>query len=277
MTKNKEMKYMQNVKKAPASRKKVSQKLTRAEANEICLTPLQVQILLGTILGDGSLKKQTGYANVRFQMRHSIINLGLFYWKMDKLRSISTANSVHIQKPDGFSKKHKLHFQTRALPVLTRLHELCYKNNKLFFSKSWLPLLNEVSLMVWWLDDGGKIGRISNKGKLSTHGFTRFQNKLLQKYLLKRWHIRTYISRQRKKKGGYYYFLEMNITNLKKFLRIIMPVMPVPQMLYKFYLPYKDKNLRDSWIQEMILYMPHLEPYIYEYLEKRGVPFSHLK
>lgn len=271
------MKDRKNRNQSPASPQKVSQKLSNKEANKICLTPLQVQILLGTILGDGSLKKQTGYANVRFQMRHSILSLGLFYWKMDKLRSISTENSVHISEPDGFSKKHKLHFQTRALPALTRLHNLCYRNNKLFFSKQWLNLLTEVSLMVWWLDDGGKIGRICNKGKLSTQGFTRFQNKLLQKYLFKRWHIRTYISRQRKKTGGYYFFLEMNTTNLKKFLRIIMPVMPIPQMLYKFYLPYKDQNLRDGWIREMIFYMPSLEPYIYEYLAKQGVSFSHLK
>lgn len=131
--------------------------------------------------------------------------------------------------------------------------------------------------MVWWLDDGGKIGRIRNKGKLATHGFTHFQNKILQNYLLKRWHVRTYISRQRKKTGGYYHFLEMNTTNLKKFLRIIMPVMPIPQMLYKFYLPYKNKNLRDGWIREMIFHMPSLEPYIYEYLAKQGVEFSHLK
>lgn len=93
----------------------------------------------------------------------------------------------------------------------------------------------------------------------------------------KRWHIQTYISCQRKKTGGYYFFLEMNTTNLKKFLRIIMPVMPIPQMLYKFYLPYKDQKLRDSWIQEMIFYMPSFEPSIYEYLAKQGVEFSHLK
>lgn len=117
------------------SPKKVSQKLSNKEANAIRLTRLQVEILLGTLLGDGSLKKQTGYANVHFQMRHSIVNLGLFYWKMDKLRSISTPNAVHVSEPDGFSKKHKLHFQTRALPVLTKLHNLCYRDNKLFFSK----------------------------------------------------------------------------------------------------------------------------------------------
>jgi hypothetical protein len=68
------MKDIKNINQPSALRKKVSQKLSNEEANKICLTPLQVQILLGTILGDGSLKKQTGYANVRFQMRHSIVN-----------------------------------------------------------------------------------------------------------------------------------------------------------------------------------------------------------
>ena len=51
------------------------------------------QIILGSILGDGSLKIQNKYRNARFSFRHSIIQQEYFFWKIRELVEVS-ARSV---------------------------------------------------------------------------------------------------------------------------------------------------------------------------------------
>jgi hypothetical protein len=43
-------------------------------------------ILLGLVLGDGSIKINTGYKNARVSFRHSIKQEEYFTWKRSKLR-----------------------------------------------------------------------------------------------------------------------------------------------------------------------------------------------
>src|SRR6476619_4058802 len=98
-----------------------------------------------------------------------------------------------VQKADGFSKRTKVHFQTRALPCFTRLHNEMYTNNKVDFTKDWLKDLTALSLMVWWLDDGGKIGEGARKGKWSTQGWGLDGNNALKQILKEKWDIDCFI------------------------------------------------------------------------------------
>lgn len=232
----------------------LSQKLKVSEAEKIQITNYQEQILLGTILGDGSLKfnEDSAYKNARFGMRHSIVQLRWFLWKICQLEGLFTKKAIHVQKPDGYSTKPKVHFQTRALPCFTKLHNEVYTNNEVDFTKAWLGKLTPFSLMVWWLDDGGKIGEGARKGKWSTQGWGLDGNKRLKKLLKEIWSIDCRIIQMISVvTGEEQYYLELSQNNLKKLLRIIMPLIPVKTFVYKAFLTYKDQRSQQSWIAEM--------------------------
>jgi LAGLIDADG DNA endonuclease family protein len=93
-----------------------SQKLKTSEAASITLTPEQREILLGTVLGDGSLKFELGaYKNARFGMRHSSAQLRWFLWKAKKLNGLFTRKAIHLQKADGAKSRWLLKKNKSAL------------------------------------------------------------------------------------------------------------------------------------------------------------------
>jgi len=138
---------------------------------QVPLSDRTKEIILGTLLGDGSLKKQKNYANVRLQFRHSEKDSEYFFWKVKQLQEIAGDNSVNCQKPDGYSKNNKLRFLGRALPALTELYELTHKKNTLNIQRRWLNNMTPLSLAVWWCDDGSLIGEGGRKGVFCTDGF----------------------------------------------------------------------------------------------------------
>jgi hypothetical protein len=232
-----------------------SQKLSHAVADSIKFSNSEKEILIGTILGDGSLKfdPKGKYKNCRFGMRHSMLQLRWFLWKILQLnRNLFTRKAIHVQAPDGFSQRPKLHFQTRALSCFTELHNELYTDNKLDFEKDWVLQITPVILMVWWLDDGGRIGDGGRKGKWSTQSWGLEGNKKLQEVLQEKFDISTRIVEMKSiVSGETQYYLELSQNNLKKLLRIIMPHIPVKTFVYKAFMCFKDQRLQESWIAEM--------------------------
>ncbi len=241
---------------------RAKKKLSIAEANSIKLTSHQKEVLFGTLLGDGSLKLQKNYKELRFAMKHSIQQKEWFYWKVHQLANLASYNSVFEQN-EPYSKAKpgviytKLRFQTRALPCLTSIHNTCYTNNQLDFTKPWLYRhITEKSLAVWWLDDGS-VMKIKRRGKLATQGFTRNQNQQLKDFFFKKWKIRCSVCTTfYKSSQKVYYYLQFNTEMLKRLLKLIMPFIPVKSMVYKALLVYKNKSLQKDWIRTMKKYLP---------------------
>ena len=204
------------------------------------------EIILGSVLGDGSLILSKGYKNARFEFRHSIIQKEYFFWKVDKLKEISGDKCARKQPADGWSKKEKLHYHSRSLPVLTELYHLTHHNRKYCFREEWLQLLTPLSLLVWWLDDGSLI-KNSRQGVFCTEGFSCSQIVKLSQHLKTKWGIVTHIGRR-----GIYYQLKIYSTEeLKKFLRLILPHFAVAEMLPKVILGYQDVYLQQRWTSEV--------------------------
>jgi len=164
--------------------------------NQISLSDYSKSIILGSILGDGCLKIYKGYKNARLSIRHSIIQQDYLMWQINQLTEISGAlsealtnpKSLQIQSASGYSKHNKLLYQSKALPELTQLYDLTYKNNKLKIKRSWLNNMTSLSLAIWWLDDGSLIGR-KKKGVICTDGFDIKSVNILSNYLYKVWGI----------------------------------------------------------------------------------------
>jgi len=229
---------------------------TQNDKNYLPLSNQARAIILGTILGDGSLKLQNRYQNANLQIRHSEIQKEYFFWKAKMLSEIARVKSINLQKSDGYSKNNKLRFVSRNLPALTELYRLTYKNNKLRIRRKWLNQLTSLSLAVWWCDDGSLIGYGGRKGVFCTDGFDKKSVKVLTQYLKVVWGIKTVVAPVRREHKGkvreYWRIWIRSQEELKKFLRIIIPYIPVPSMLQKTILLYKDSQFQQRWISEII-------------------------
>jgi len=206
--------------------------LSRKFLSKVPLSDLCKSIIYGTILGDGKLKLYKGYANARLSIKHSIVQKEYFDWLVNSLKEINNPKSVVICKPTGFNKNTKLLYQSKSLECLTDIYNMTYLNNKLVIKRSWLNHMNEISLMVWWLDDGSIICN-GKKGVFCTDGFSREYIDILKQYLESSWDIKTTIGLKRGPLKNYYR-LYLNSTELNKFLKIITPY-KIPAMEYKFY------------------------------------------
>ncbi len=213
-------------------------------------------IILGSLLGDGSLKKQDRYANANLQIRHSDRQKEYFQWKVSELKEIAGPQAVNVQRPDGYSIHPKLRFKSRALPALSELHGRTHEKNTLRMRRAWLNTMTPLSLAVWWCDDGSLIGVGGRRGVFCTDGFDRQSVQMLSRYLKVAWGINTIVAPVGRKRDGkqehYWRIWIRSQEELKKFLRIILPHIPVPSMIYKVLLLYKDAQLQQRWISEVV-------------------------
>jgi hypothetical protein len=210
-------------------------------------------IILGSILGDGSLKIHPPYQNARFSFRHSIRQKEYFFWKVGKLKEISGTLNHWFQKADGYGGE-KLRYQSRAIESLTELYRLTHNGGRIKIRRRWLNQLTPLSLAIWWLDDGSLIVN-SRRGVLCTDPFSYDEQELLQKYLSVVWGVRVHIAKTARirdeKRTEYYRLWFRSSEELQKFLRLVLPYVKVASMLPKVLLLYKNPELQQRWISEV--------------------------
>lgn len=230
----------------------VKPNLSRKELAKIPLSVECKSVILGSLLGDGSLKKEPKYVNLRFKFRHSIVQKDHFDWKVSLLKEISTERSVQLQQPDGYSENEKIIFQSSARPQLTELWKLvCDHGNKLVIARHWLNHMTALSLAIWWFDDGSLI-KATRQGVFCTDGFSKEADERLGAYLKVTWNVTCKL--RITSKG--HYRLWMNTTEIKKFLCIILPFAFTPFAVKKCLLVYKDPDCQQRWISKMKELLP---------------------
>lgn len=208
-------------------------------------------IILGSLLGDGSLKLHRPYRNARFSFRHAATNRDYFLWKVEQVKEISAACEVWEQSgPDG-GGGDKLRYQSAAVPALTELYHLTHPHGKFRIRRKWLNRLTPLSLCVWWLDDGSLLN--GKQGVLCTDGFSHDELLIVVRYFRKVWGLDPRIGRvsQKGPRAKQYRLWFRSRENLIKFLRIVLPHVPVPSMLRKVMLLYNDPDLQQRWISEV--------------------------
>ena len=113
-------------------------------------------ILLGSILGDGSLKIHKGYKNASFNLFILKIQR-LFFWKREQVKKdLSSPKIFKVEELDPQSKKSfKLRYQSRVLIALLTTWSNPQKKQGWFgaYLKELVEYVRRASfgyLMVWW-------------------------------------------------------------------------------------------------------------------------------
>lgn len=201
------------------------------------LTLIQHEILIGSLLGDGSLRKQGTRINALFEVNHSYVQKQYVDWKWQHF-----CNYVLTPPKSRLGKGVRVayRFTTRSLPVLTDYYSQFYPRGK-----KQIPLnivLTPRILAVWFMDDGT---RCRNATYFNTQQFSLEEQRFLQKLLQKSFGIDSTLSRDRQ-----YLRLYVDTESTKIMMRLIEPYV-IPCLRYKLsYDPVttesKDKILSES-------------------------------
>lgn len=123
-------------------------------------------------------------------------------------------------------------------------------------SKFVLRRINNLGLLLWWLDDGSLCVRKVQKGNgsstnrigtLNTQGFSKENSELAVIYLLKRFGIKCGIHKDSSVRNGmkyHYHKIYFNATAMRKLIDIVRPYLAyIPEsMLYKFDMKYEPNH-----------------------------------
>lgn len=139
------------------------------------LTSMQHAILVGSLLGDGTLRKQGTRTNALFEVNHCFEAKAYVDWKYSFFRAF-VRTPPKSRKGNG--RRVAYRFTTRSLTVFTEMFMRFYEGTTKVIPHD--LDLNPVTLAVWFMDDGS---RNRNSFYLNTQQFCMKDQILLQERL----------------------------------------------------------------------------------------------
>jgi len=203
---------VRNYKGIPTFRAGHNGRKVRANINP---TKEQEQIILGSILGDGSIL----YPHPKSKYPRLIINHGLpqkdyALVKAEALKSLGA--SVSERKNKGFGDT-TVSITTSCLMCLVNVRELMYRGGTKIPNYGILNRLTPLGLAIWWMDDGSYKG---NSGSLHTEGFSKEGNYMLSDFMLDKWGV-SFVPTLDSARTLWY--LRLRKSELDKWIKIIQP------------------------------------------------------
>ncbi len=181
------------------------------------LTQKQKSVIIGSLLGDGYLRKIPGRQNAFLEINHSFNQKQYVDWKYNVLKNIVKSPP----KRRDYNGRSAYRFFTRQHRELSQLYNIFYYNShKIIPDISLDPLI----LSVWFMDDGSKVSK--DDVYLNTQQFSKNdQLKLLNM-------LKTIGLEARLNKDKQYFRIRFLKSSLLKFNEMIEPFV-VPSMIYK--------------------------------------------
>ena len=200
------------------------------------------QVILGTLLGDGSLRRYKGYAYPRLVIRHSAKQREYLQWKVSFLLGELGGSIKEVRDPMSKGTA-KAVYVSSASPKLEGIFQLVSKGVR----RKWLNQLRPLGLCVWWLDDGSLV-RNRTQAVLCTDSFSLKEVKVARRYFQKVWGLSFRIAPAKRGTQRYRLWLR-STTETKRFLRIIAPF--VPECMKQKILLYRKPSSRKRWASEI--------------------------
>ena len=188
------------------------------------LTDYQRAILVGTLLGDGSLIETSSKNNLRLQITHCAAQKSFVFWKYEAFKSLVLTLPKYQKQNDAWR------FRTISHPELTEIGKLFYQNRQKIVPKDIASLLSPIGLAVWFMDDGAY--HRSGGYLINTQCFTIAECDILRDVLRKKFNIEN-ITRHKDHNGWRLY---IQVSSAKKFREIVEPFM-LKDMMYKIKSP----------------------------------------
>lgn len=198
------------------------------------LTASQKQMLIGSVLGDGTIAEHGAYS-----CSHSVKQLDYLNHKMKVLDSIHSGKRQHyVHNARGVDGKNfeSYHFATGCNKFCSHLRGTYYPSGKKIFPYEFLmEFMTAEAIAYWYMDDGtarwSKLGYKNNSSgaQIITLGYSFEEQNMMQKLFNEKFDLHSKM-RYRKDKDGYVQVFPTVETT--KLFDIILPF-GIPSMLYK--------------------------------------------
>lgn len=167
------------------------------------LTPAQRSLIIGSLLGDGTMRLGRGCRNANFKVEHGLRQKAYVQWKYHILKSlVLTPPKLSYRYREAEERYPKSWwFRTVRHPLLTEIYQRYYAGESYRCGRKILPAsvrkeLTPLALAVWVMDDGTySRGSI----EISTYAFSIDEVRLLKQCLWERFQIETAPVRDRDK------------------------------------------------------------------------------
>ena len=196
------------------------------------LNSKQRALIIGSLLGDGTMRIGKGARNANFKSEHCLKQKAYVKWKYQTLKPfVSTRPKISYRyDEEGNRYKKSWWFRTLRHPILTRIYKEFYTGNGYKTGRKIIPStikqeMNPLVLAVWIMDDGSyQKGRID----ISTYSFSLKEINRLQEALLKVFNVEARYYKDRDK-GFRMYFNQENTRRVIEVIRLYI----IPSMRYK--------------------------------------------
>jgi hypothetical protein len=202
---------------------------------------VELNLVLGTLLGDGCIRKSKNLASL--SISHSIQQEELVNWKYDILKRFVRSEPKECPNP-GYNKLSRAkRFRTISTEKLSEINEILYGSGHKKVTEQYLSMITHpIALAVWYMDDGS-CSRKSYGCLISTESFSMEEVQMLSDWLKIKWGVdgTKPFSYRRKNRDKDYTKLVLNAKARDQFFEIIRPYI-IPSMEYKLAQPKKIKN-----------------------------------
>lgn len=120
------------------------------------LSPLHMQVVYGSVLGDGSLRYASDY-NAALRIGHGEKQNAYAEWKRDLFKG--------LVKYSGINSKRGINFDTIPMYELAEIREQNYLGGKKHPSSQLIQSLSPLAVAIWYMDDGTLYGGLTRHGK----------------------------------------------------------------------------------------------------------------
>ena len=179
------------------------------------LSGRQLQLVVGSLLGDGYLMKTTnGYS---FRVNHSLAQEPYVDWKYRILKEF-------VRTPPRRCGKC-YYFRTISHPVFEKVRRHFFRGRTRRLSERFVAKhLTPFALAIWIMDDGAKDG---NQLRLNSQGFDKKDNSILQRILRAKLGILTTLNRDKNR-----FRIRVKYESMARLNRLARRFI-IPSMLYK--------------------------------------------
>ena len=171
------------------------------------LTEEQKSILVGTLLGDGTMRIKK---NAHLEINHAFSQKVLVDWIFSKFSSLVTTPPKWRK---GNGKREAYRFATQKLPILTPFYNLFYKSGRKVIPTN--LKLDALSLAVWFMDDGSKT---YSSIYLNTQQFNLDEQIRIIDILKNQFGIEATLN-----KDKIYYRIRIRSQSIKRFIKLVEP------------------------------------------------------
>lgn len=207
-------------------------RLSKSDKENLTLSEIQKEVLIGVLLGDAHLSRPKSTHNTKlvFDQSNSLHKEYLLHL-YDIFKSLTNTEPYTTnRKPDARTGKvyNSIKFSTLSLPCLNYYHELFYKDGKKIIPNNISELLTARGLAYFIMDDGGKSHY--KQTILHTRFYTKSEVELLKETLFKNFGLTSRL--EEKSKDQWILYIQVKQDVKHKLSNLVKPYMH-DSMLYK--------------------------------------------